>query len=568
MPRVFVFAALAALAALIAPRPAAQPALADTLAAADSAAAAPARAAATPYAPLPPALAGMLWARPDSLDRALADLAAMRDAGVRTVRTTLIEDEALLTAADRLGIALVQDLPVADLSAVALADTLAGTARLFAEALARARPHPSARTWVLAQGVDTSDPRSRAYFEPLAALARERGAAGTRTAYVTRFVEDDRAHEAVDLVLLDARGADPFAGLARWRAAHATPVGLGAYGESVVPGRGGGWRTPGSEERQARTLELALGRLLTLADPPAVALLAEWADRDGPGPRYGLTGEDGPRPALRVARGLYTGERRTFAFDAGGAVAGARRPGWLVMLGWLLVLSIGGLLMSSPRLSTLVPRYFGRRDLYREAVQKGYDLSTGIMVALAAVLALAVGAVLASALRALGRTGVIGVAISGRSADAQARLLDLLDAPFALVFVLGTAYAVWLLLSVMWLGVVSGRRRLRPAQALTLAVWPRWPWLLLLLGAMVLTSSDGGATSAFAAALLLAGLLVETVAAYRMLLDLAQANGVTIGRALGLGFLVPVVLALAGIGWAVSEASGAAGFVWHLATRS
>ena len=528
------------------------------------------------FEPAPAALAGVLWAAPDSVERAVADLEAMHRAGIRAVRTALVEDAAILRAADRLGIALAQDLPVADLSTRALADTLDGTARLFADALARARRHPSARLFVLAQGVDTSDPRSRPYFERLTALARERGAPGTKTAYLTRFVESDRASQTVDLVLLDARGQDPFALLRRWRARHETPAGLGAYGEGVVPGREGGWREPGTLARQARSLETTLDALLTRPNPPAVAFLARWRDRDERGVRaavanlrYGLLADDDtPRPAFAVAQGFFTGEQRVFAFDAGPRQDDARQTGGLVVFGWLLVLGLGALVAGSPRLSTLVPRYFSRRDLYREAVQKGYDLSTGVMAALAGVLALVAGAVGAAVVRALGHTDALAVAVSGLSPDAQQRTIDLAGSPFALVFVLATAYATWLLASVIWLGIISGRRRLRPAQALALAVWPRWMWFGLLVLAMVLAATEGRMEGPFAAVVLALALTVETVASYRMLSDLSATIGVPTLRALGLGFAVPALVVLVGAAIAAAELSGAVGFLWHLATRS
>ncbi|MEL6615743.1 MAG: hypothetical protein AAFQ43_08400, partial [Bacteroidota bacterium] len=251
----------------------AQSAPADSAAVQDSTAAPEAARTATPFPPLAAPLAGVVWTAPDSLPLAVADLEAMRRAGIRAVRTELVE-EGVLRAADRLGIAVAQTLPIADFPAPALSRLLPEAEALFTEALDRARPHASARLFILARGVDTSDPRAQPFFERLTALARERGAAGTRTAYLTRFVDDDCADAGVDLVLLDARGQDPFDLLRRWRATHDTPVGLGAWSAGVVPGREGGWRRSGTLAHQARTIETTLNRFATGDAPPGRRPLA------------------------------------------------------------------------------------------------------------------------------------------------------------------------------------------------------------------------------------------------------------------------------------------------------
>ena len=583
MLRLLFLALLLAVSARAQPAPtppadsAAAPPRADSTAApeADPFARAVSAIQAGPYAPLAPALAGVVWDAPDSTEAAIQDLVAMRQAGVRSVRTGLLPD-AVLGAADRLGIAVAQELPFADLPAERLLAALPEAERLLAEALALAGRHPSARLFILARGVDTSDPRARPYFERLTALARERGPEGTRTAYLTRFVDDDRAAQTVDLVLLDARGMDPLALMRRWRARHETPVGLGAWGMGVVPGREGGWRRAGTEAHQGRTAERTLDAFLNMDAPPEVAFLSRWRDREERGARaevaglrYGLQDAEGlRRPAMEVASGVFTGRQRVFAFDAG-APARARGSGLLVLLGWTLALGLGTLLAVSPRLGGLVPQYFGRRDLYREAIQKGYGLSGAVTVGLATFLALAVGLVLATVLRAFGATDALAVATSGWEADAQSRLVSLVGSPALLGALLAVLYGAWLLFNVVWVGTLAGRRRrMRTVQALSLVVWTRWPWLLLLIGAMAVASLPGAASGPWAATLLVLALVVETIAAYRTMVDLTYVGAVSAARALGLGFAVPFLLILAGSIVFLVSAGAEIGFLWHLAVRS
>ena len=576
-----------------APSPAPPPAdttAADTLATARQAPSGPlgrvraaladsALAARGPFPPLAPALAGVVWDVPVNTEAALDDLVDMRRAGVRAARTGLVADTLVLRAAGMLGIALWQDLPVEGLPAQFLRRRTDAVARTLAQALERARPYPAARHFGLARASDTSDPAARPYFEALTALAHERGAPGTRTYFVSRFPESDRAARAVDLVLLDARDADPIALLGRWRQRHETPVGLASVGVGVRPGQNGGWATLGTEAAQGRTLETFFGDLLTVAEAPEVVFVYRWRDASADvverdqraevsGTRFGLLGpDDQPRPAFDVASGFWTGTQRVFAFDAGNEARQQRRASPLLLLGWTLVLGLGALYAGAPRLSGLAPRYFGRRDLYREAVQRGFDLSALETVGLAAVLALSAGVVGASALRALGRTDALVAATASWSIEGQARLTSLLGQPMLLVAVLALAYAAWLVLTLIWLKVVNGRRRLRPAQALSLAVWSRWAWVPLMVVSLVLGSIDAGLATVLAPAILAVGLLIEVVAGYRSMWDLHAVTYVPPARSVLLGFGVPFVLALAGLAALTVTSSDEIGFLWHLATR-
>ena len=535
----------------------------------------------TPFRPLDPALAGVVWRMPGSTSAAVRDLVAMRRAGVRAVRTGVVEDAAVLAAADRLGIAVWQDLPVESLPAPFLLARLDSAAAVLARVLERSRPYRSARHVGLARASDTSDRSARPYFERLTALVRERGAPGTQTYYVTRFPDDDQASATVDLVLLDARDADPVALLERWRARRETPAGVAAYGSGVVPGREGGWRTRGSLAAQGRGLETAIDALLGLADPPAVAFVYRWRDIDEDavrrdqrsevaGTRFGLLDDAGrPRPAFDVASGFFTGRQRVFAFDAGTETAKVRQASPLVFLGWFLMLGLGLFYAGAPKLSALAPRYFGRRDLYREAVSRGYDLSTAQTAGLAVGLCLGAGIVGTSILRALGRTDALVAATSAWTPEAQLRLTDLLGQPLVLVLVLALVYGTWLLLNLLWLNVLAGRsRRLRPAQALSLTVWSRWAWLALMVLALLLVGLPPHLATTLAPVLLGLTLLVETVASYRMLYDLGEVIRLSPARALLVGFGVPFLLAVAGFVALAVAGQAETTFLWHLATRS
>ena len=527
-----------------------------------------------PFPALDARFAGVRWTPPAGRAAAVDALVAMRRAGVRAVRTGIVADTLVLGAATRLGIALYQDLPVEGLPAATLLARTDAAVRVLERALARGRPYAAARHYGLTTGSDTSDPRARAYFEALTALAH---AAGAETYYETRFPRSDLLSGLVDLVLLDATDADPAVLIAAWRARSPTPAGFAGLGATVVPGRDGGWRTPGSASAQARRLEDALSDLLSLADPPAVTFAARWQDGREVGVRArvsglrdGLAGADGtPRPAFAVARGFFTGTQRVFAVDAGAEVddAAPRGRSALLLLGWTLVVGLGALMAGVPRVGTLVPRYFTRHDLYREAVQRGYDLAAGQTAAIGAGLAVAFGIVGSAALRALGRTDALVAAVSSWPVGVQDRLVDLLERPLLLVAVLALAGAVWGMLSVVWLVVVAAPRRLRAGQALSLAVWSRWAYVPLMALALLLSGVGPQTATALAPALIGIVLLAEVVAGYRMMLDLTAVTRIPPPRALLLGFGVPFVLFLAALVALGVAASAEASYVWHLATR-
>jgi hypothetical protein len=526
-----------------------------------------------PFPALDARLAGVTWSVPRRRAQAVDDLVAMRRAGVRAVRTGIVADTLLLGVASRLGIAFYQDLPVRGLPAAGLLARTDAAARVLGAALARGRPYASAHHYGIATACDTSDPRARPYAARLTAMAH---VAGAQTYVETRFPRSEQLAGDVDFVLID--GADgPAEALAAWRASRETPAGLAGVGADVVPGRNGGWRTPGSAAAQARTLENALAALLSLADPPVVTFVGRW--RDGAagldararvsGTRDGLHDASGtPRPALRVAAGFFTGTQRVFAFDAGPDASERTGAPGLLLLGWTLVVGLGVFMVAAPRVATLVPRYFGRHDLYREAVARGYDLSTGQTAVLGLGLATAFGIAAASALRALGRTDALVAATASWPAAVQERLVGLLGHPLWLAAVLALVGVAWGLANLVWLNVLIGRRRLRPAQAMSLVVWSRWAWAPLMAAALLLAGLSPQTATALAPAILGVGLLAETVAGYRMLLDFASVTRVPLSRALVVGFGVPFALAVAGLVALSVAAAPEAAFVWHLATRS
>ncbi len=513
----------------------------------------------------PGVVEGVVWWQPEDLGAALRDLGAMREAGVEAVRTDLVTRAPLLRAADLFGMRVYQDLPLADLPAARLADTLAFAERELQAALDLASEHPSARSFGLAGFADTSDPAACAYFEALAERVRSAGLPGARTYYLSHFIEDDVCSTEVDFVLLDARGHEPLALVRRWRAAHETPVGIGSFGAPVDDRTEGGYRTPRSAAAQARFLEDGLGDLLSLEPPPAAVFVYAW--RDGVEAAYGLVRDDDtPRPALEVLTGFYTGRQRVFAFDAGPEPAARESTPTFILTLWLLVLALALMMAFAPRFRQLVPRYFTRHAYYHEALQRGRTGEAWAGFGLAVVLALAAGVLGAVVLRAAAETDVLEALLAGVRPEAEARVLGLIGTPLVIVLLVGVGYGVWLLLNMLWMLALSGRRyRVRPVQALVLAVWSRWPVLVLAVGAVLVAVQPEPIR--WVPLLLAAWGLAEAVAAARMLYDFGRVTRVPMPRALVRGLGAPLALGAAAWALAFVAVRPEVAFLWNLATK-
>jgi hypothetical protein len=509
---------------------------------------------------------GVVWRQPDSLGLALRDLRAMRTAGVTAVRTDLVTRAPLLRAAELYDIAVYQDLPLDDLPAGRLADTLAFARGELQAALELARRYSSARAFGLARFADTSTPVACAYFRALTELVREEGPPGTRTYYLSRFVRDDACASAVDLVLLDARERDPVALVRRWREAHETPVGLGFFGSAVDDEAAEGYRTPHSPAAQGRFLENGLDALFAMESPPAALFVFRW--RDGVEAPFGLLRADHTqRPAFDVVAGFYTGRQRVFAFDAGDEPVAREGASTFVLMGWVLVIALAVMLWLAPRFRQMTPRYFARHPYYRESIQRGRAVEGWANLGFAVVLAISAGVIGALALQAAAQTAVVESLVSGMVPETQARVVGVVSTPLAMIALVSVVYAVWLLLNMVWMLALTGRQhRIRPAQALTLAVWSRWPVLVLMVGA-VLLAAQSEETLRWVPLLLSLWALAELVAGVRMLYDFGRVTRVPMPRALALGLGGPLVIGAVlsfGVWWVAQPELS---FLWHLATR-
>ncbi len=503
---------------------------------------------------------GMVWTPPQDARAALEDARAMQIMGVEAARVPFGSPDHVYATAARGRIALFVDLPVANLAGSRLRDTLAFAERALDEVAAASGRFRSVMAVGLASSVDTSVPVACDYFERLAQRARD---AGLTPYYRTRFIESDVCSGAVDFVLLESRGRDISQILGRWNARHDTPAGIGSLGTEVDDRIQGGHLTPRSPSAQARYLEDGL-RAAEQAQPrPYAVFVHRWRASS-----YGLHNSDGEaRPALNVVRGFYTGRQTIFAIDAGAEPNAPPGAGSFTVLGWIIAFLVVVLLALAPRFRELIPRYFMRHGYYREAVQRSMGLEGFAAASVFVGICLAAGVIIGVLLQAMAGTDVFEVAFSGLGEEQRESLISVLRRPLLMVFVGAIPYALWILVNMIWLRLLAGKRyRVRPMQAAVLATFSRWPVIALAVVALLaINSADPLAWLPWIVGFWLAA---EFVAGPRMLYDYGKVTRVPMGRAVGFGLLVPFVLGAVLIMVMLTAAGPEGAFLWHLITRT
>ena len=449
---------------------------------------------------------GVVWTPPTSDRAARHALRRMHAMGATAVRLTRpLDGERVLATADTLGLALYVDLPVAYLSARALADTAAFARRALDRVLAQSRRHSSLRAVGLARGADTTTPSACAYLDTLARQVRAES--DLRTYYVTPFPPSaDRCVPSVDAVLVDlVEATDPQGAFQRWTEAAAA-VGVGAVGHGVRPQAASGLRVPHSPERQARRLEQGLPRLLDDASGAPV-FVYRWQDRSAERTtrRYGLHSAGAtPRPAARVVAGLFTGRQTTFALPRG--TAPATGAPWLVLVGWGLLAGLGMLSTQYAQMRRTLPRYVLSHGFYRDDIRRGRDLMPEVNVVLlvGAVCALGIGALVAA--RALAADPSVRHVLAALPDELRQVAARWIETPVTYGVEVGVGAG---LLLCGWGAALSAAARpwggLSTSQVLMLLAWPHWPAWVGLVAALVLAAPGPGAYGGWAAAGLAAG---------------------------------------------------------------
>ncbi len=514
---------------------------------------------------------GVVWEIPPDFREAAGDLLEMKEVGVQAVRTAMVFDDGLLSLADSLGLVLYRELPFRGLTARDLRDSLQVADSLVTLLLESGGGHMSAGPIGLTQFSDTSSDVACDEIDRVSQLIQN---AGVETYYASLFTRDDACHDRVDFVLIDALTQEhPFERIDVWKTYHDTRVGIARMGVNVEVDAPSGFNLKGSSEAQARFFEDNLSSL-SVGDEH-LFFVHRWRDEsearhhvpDPYGRQFGLyTTDSEPRPALQVIRGFFLEYQTTFAFDRGEEPE-PDKP-WFSMLGWLLLALTALMYAGSPRFRSMIPRYFFAHGFFRNAVREAREVLPLTSTAILTVTGLSIGLIGSFVMIGLKETEFVAHIYRSLSQNSRISLTSVLDAPFVLAILLGSAaLAIMSLWMSLWM-IISGRSaRLLPSQALMLAVWPRWQILFLLPLAMTLAAS--GPVPVWSIMALAAGWLGTAYwSTVRTAYDLYKITSLPIGPAVAVWLLNPLILGtIVFLGWALIH-SDSTSFAWHLMVRS
>jgi hypothetical protein len=146
---------------------------------------------------------------------------------------------------------------------------------------------------------------------------------------------------------------------------------------------------------------------------------------------------------------------------------------------------LGVLHALSPRFRHTVPRYFTAHGFYLEAVRGGRDILLGTNTVLLLVMSAGAGIIGAIIFASLHDLEAFRVLLSWLLDAASEPVIAILERPLAMVLLVGSIYALGVVLWAACLILLSGkRRRMVIGQALMLILWPNWTMLLLMLAAL------------------------------------------------------------------------------------
>ncbi|HLE56053.1 MAG TPA: hypothetical protein VJB15_03150 [Rhodothermia bacterium] len=516
-----------------------------------------------------------MWEPPVAFAELREDLNAISAHGANAVRLPLVLESNLHVAADFFGVTLFQELDARFLPAKRIVEQRERLTAQLDSAIEVASNAEGRHRFGLGYWVDTSVPSSCGVLEELSERVHRR-IPNAETYYVSAFIESDVCSHAVDFILLDADATSAGIDLVRrWRRRSDTPVGISSVGFAVRPDAGYGYRSAHSAEFQARMLELELGRLL--ADPELKAVFVEqWRVRgigDHPNAAEvsdsGIMAPDGTaRLSSGVVRGLYTGNQRVFAIDAGDT--SGFDFSWINLISFLSVALFGLTYYGSIGLRSIVRRYFLSHSIYIEKLSDGREATIGTSLFLLLCLSLAASVVGMIVLTDLSGTRLWNPILHWL----PKRLSYQLEIGVARPGILVPAFAsLFAFVTLIWAGILSistrGKKHLRFGQTLLCAVMPRWPVALIGLLALAMLNWKIEAPGAVLIAVMAFWFAVVITYTGRMFSDFLRLLGI---RAL---WTIPVLLLglafVAGIVWlavVTNDLVPELEYLWNISSRA
>ena len=513
---------------------------------------------------------GFVWDPPASVQNALDDLRTIALTGATAVRTPLISDTSLFSLADSLAITFFQELGVEYLTATELLDETPTSATKLIDALKFGGKFASGRTFGLSYLADTSDPDACRYFETLGTIGREVSPESVLY-YTSPYVSEDACSSTVDFRLASTIAANKFL---KFGTEQSWPARLGFAGVGTYfdPASYSGLRSRHSEESQARFLENALTYIDRLGDAVPAVFIYRWRDEheessfetDLFARKFGVNGDSGSRESREVARGFFVGNQKVFAFDAGEE---PQRPiNWMVILAWIILSLLAVAYVLTPRVQSIMQRYFFAHGFYCSAVAEGRETTPLASASIILLIALSFSLVATTVVRHIAFSSGFDI-LAHRLPDFAAWVLLRTSVQSSLgVILISVLYFAIVLIQSAYLSIVGGAKgRIGPVQALQLQIWPRWHMIaLMVLAVSAFSSSEGRITSYTGIVLAIMATTSMLWSTLRTVYDFRLASRQPVVRTFAAGLLSPSLLIAMGILFLLIREKGTVAYLWHL----
>jgi len=505
-------------------------------------------------------LKGVVWDAPDP--PTVDDLVKIHNTGTEAIRLPLVEDLAIVHAADSLGLQLFQDLPILLLPATALLDTLEYAKQLLNRGRWMYILYPSAHRYGVSAKSDTSHPLSCEYFKELSEWAPE-----LTLYYISAFVADDQCSSYVDLVLVDVRGnPSPLSIINDWN--HVTPMGFASFGKRIDP-QSFGLNETNSPESQARYLEDHLPNVLnsTLDN----VFVYQWQDSVISPYQWGLIDpSDQKRPSYEVLKGIYTNTRHVFTFHLG--TQQDESTPWPLILGLItvfLVLFVNLWYKRFPEVmwNYILNKYPHRETIYRESALLGgasfvFAISHGVLLS-------AVALILIESSQDL---GLIEGVVAFLSPEIIQRFHLLISNPALLVLIVTAVYLSLILIS-STLGAWGSRQpgsRIPLEHFFVINTMNNTPLGLMLPLVFVSPSLHEHHSVIMAPVLVFSGIVLSVYCSFRSARNFASLARSSLAKGTALGLFILPLMIMVGIAlllWLPSTKEYLV-FWWNLTTKS
>lgn len=455
----------------------------------------------------PTPIRGILWHEEHALTGAALtyetleqDFTAIKNMGANLVRFLYPPHPYVLTLCDRLGLLVMEEIPLQDVPAeILMQDYYQDLASSYIkEMIGRDRNHVSVLAWGLGNEFQTKGTPACDYVNGMRNIAQS---LDKRPVYYAASSPDDPCFAFVDLVALNVFHEDPRAlrdELKAWKSKPgAKPLIVARYGQDIEPGNRSGYSHPLSLEAQARyamqvheamkDAKIAGGVFCSYndwrTDRPALTTHSNNPYLQSMGL---VSNNREKRPAYDVLKALYGGEKPQ-ALPVGNYSSST--PVIYVVAGLVILLAFAFLYNGNRRFRDAVNRSLIRTYNFFADVRDQRILTYGHSLFLALVISVTWATILSSVLSHYRDNVLLDNLMSHFLSDnVKEQLIYLIWSPFRFILAMSGVFLLLLLLLSVLVRILSMlvRTHIHFYHAFSVTMWSMLPFVVFIPVAMIL----------------------------------------------------------------------------------